>query len=240
MISSIILLGNCKYNKRGNETSGQSWRPLSQILRVFKMISWDTTWAYLICFHRDCVIVWKNLLNSPIITVPPAVWHSPTLAVEADQCCSLGVISDFFLGYGTITKLTCSLEQRGSWWTCCESPRKNQTLRPWRILQSRCLVFQKRRNFYSDRSECFTVLPWWSWHTKFAWKKWFSLVKVVIAHQVKTITFIHCRWQKLLRFLFKCLCGFQESSCLIGSNQRLTQQRDVCQGFPDKGFSLVA
>lgn len=100
MISSIILLGNCKYNKRGNETSGQSWRPLSQILRVFEMISWDTTYAYLICFHRECVIVWKNLLNSPIITVPPAVWHSPTLAVEADQCDSLGVI-------------------RGSWWTCC-------------------------------------------------------------------------------------------------------------------------
>lgn len=221
MISSIILLGNCKYNKRGNETSGQSWRPLSQILRVFKMISWDTTWAYLICFHRDCVIVWKNLLNSPIITVPPAVWHSPTLAFEADQCCSLGVI-------------------RGSWWTCCESPL-NQTLRPWRILQSRCLVFQQRRNFYSDRA--MDGLPYYrddpgarslpgksGSHLSKLW----SLIKWKLS---LSFTF---RWQKLLRFLFKCLCGFQESSCLIGSNQRLTQQRDVCQGFPDKGLSLVA
>ena len=84
----------------------------------------------------DCV---KKLLNSPIIVVPPAVaftdlscWGWPMLFTWRNFW--------FFLGYGTITKLTCSLEQRGSWWTCCESPL-NQTLRPWRILQSRCLAW---------------------------------------------------------------------------------------------------
>ena len=158
--------------------------PLSQILRVFKMISWDTTWAYLICFHQglcDCVKKFAQLSHH----------HASSCSLAFTDLSGWGWPMRFHLAVHNVV---------AGELVVFEPPKKNQTLRPWRILQSRCLGI-------STADRVMDALPyyrWWSWHHEVCLEKvGTSLVKVGIPHQVKIISFIHFQVAKAAEVSFQ-------------------------------------